>query len=157
MPHASPDQPDDSPNNLKSTLLRPAVLEDKNAIEQIYKSCVSPYAELDNSTYDRLITSGGLFVAKKDGVVIGFAGLDLASTEPLKWLYVNPEQQGEGVGSKLLAFLESRAWKSGLQALRTHAAPDAVQFYLKHGYHRLDENETSSHDHAGVEMVKQRP
>ena len=137
-------------------LFRVGVEEDIPAISRIYEAAVETSSRLDHSVCGRLISSRDLFVAERDSAVIGFGALDLSSAEPLKWLYVTPEQQGHGTGAQLLDILETRAWEFGLQSLRVHAAPDAVQFYLKHGYHRVDYEQTSSHDHAGVELVKHR-
>ena len=99
-------------------------------------------------------------VAEVEGAVIGFGGIDIDATEQLKWLYVLPEYQGAGIGARLLKELEQVGWTCGLSAIRLHAAPGAAEFYQRHGYSRVAEDDSEDnrvvHDHAGVEMIKHR-
>jgi GNAT superfamily N-acetyltransferase len=95
-----------------------------------------------------------LIVAATDDQVIGFGGIDVTAAEQLKWLYILPDYQSSGLGSKILQQLEMIGWRCGLQRLRVHAAPGAVGFYERHGYVRVDQAQQTEHDHEGVEMVK---
>ena len=134
--------------------LRPATAEDNESIQRVYSYIVGPPTGQER-TWNRLIHEGCLFVAEVDREVVGFGGIDLDAVEQLKWLYVLPEFQSAGIGSKLLKELEDAAWTRNLIAIRLHAAPNAVEFYRRHGYTEA-EDDREVHDHQGVVMIKSR-
>jgi ribosomal protein S18 acetylase RimI-like enzyme len=119
-------------------------------------SVASIYTELTGSTanWSDVIENGSVVVAEVDGRLVGFGGNDLKTINQLKWLYVLPETQGVGIGSALLEKLETMAKSVGLDSLRLHAAPDATEFYRRHGYSEVPIDERQRHDHEGVEMMK---
>jgi GNAT superfamily N-acetyltransferase len=134
--------------------LRPATTEDTESIQRVYSYIVGPPTGQER-TWSRLIEAGWLVVAEMEGDVIGFGGIDIEAVEQLKWLYVLPEHQGNGIGSKILEELERVGWSSGLSAIRLHAAPNAVEFYRRHGYRPVTEDDQLAHDHEGVAMIKE--
>lgn len=137
--------------------IRIARLEDKETVQRIYYAVVGrTHSDRDEANWDRLIRQGGLVVAKAEGRIIGFGGIDVHGAEQVKWLYLLPEHQGAGIGSEILRRLESIGWEAGLDALRLHSAPGAVNFYLRHGYRRVETAARLGHDHEGVEMMKER-
>ena len=136
--------------------IRTAKAEDKDSIRQVYFAAVGPQARLDEACWDQLIQSGGLIVAQIEGRIIGFAGIDVKATEQVKWIYLVPQHQGAGIGSKILRRLEGIGWEAGLDSLRLHSTPGAVEFYQRHGYRGVEEAEQLGHDHQGVEMVKEQ-
>jgi ribosomal protein S18 acetylase RimI-like enzyme len=135
--------------------LRRATAEDHQSIQRVYFYIVGP-PTLQERTWSRLIREGYMVVAEVDTQVVGFGGIDIDAAEQLKWLYVLPEYQSYGIGSKILKELEDIGWMRGLIAIRLHAAPDAFEFYRKHGYRRIEERVQVVHDHDGVEMIKDR-
>jgi GNAT superfamily N-acetyltransferase len=142
--------------NLLGIEIRAAWLDDKEAIQEIYGSLFGPDARLDEAHLDQLIYAGGLLVTELDGQVIGFGGIDVSAAEQINWLYLLPAHQGFGVGSEILQRLEAIGWSTGLNSLRLHSAPGAVEFYRQHGYRPVEAAEQHGHDHEGVEMVKER-
>lgn len=137
--------------------IRVAKTEDKGAIQRIYTAVAGPQIIDEEARWDRLIRAGGLLVAQEGDRAIGFGGIDVQAPEQLKWLYLLPQYQGLGLGSELLGRLEDIGWKAGLDMLRLHSAIDAEAFYRKHGYRSVETSDQIGHDHAGVEMVKERP
>ena len=135
--------------------IRSATTEDKTAIQHIYLSAVGPSAIQLEPHWDSLITAGGLVVAETGDRVIGFGGIDVNATEQVKWIYLLPQDQRAGVGSEILRQLEHIGWQAGLNSIRLHAAPGAVEFYRRHGYEAVAQPQ-QAHDHEGVEMVKHR-
>jgi GNAT superfamily N-acetyltransferase len=135
--------------------IRIAQPEDKETIRQIYHAMVGPHADQDEARWDRLIQQGGLVVAQIEGRIIGFGGIDVLAAEQLRWLYLLPQHQGAGMGSEILLRLESIGWAAGLDSLRVHSAPGAVNFYLRHGYRLVETAAKIGHDHEGVEMMKE--
>jgi ribosomal protein S18 acetylase RimI-like enzyme len=133
--------------------IRPATIADTQSIDQVYKAAIdgkSPHELLWND----LISTATLIVAVTNANVVGFGAVDLASMEQLKWLYVLPEIQGQGIGSALLEHLESIARNAGLQSMRLHSATNAASFYRRHGYYDYDQKDEVEHDHDGVPMTK---
>lgn len=137
--------------------IRIAQPEDKEAIQRIYDAVVGPQADQDEARWDRLIQQGGLVVATDESGIVGFGGIDVHAAEQVKWLYLLPQHQRAGLGSELLRRLESIGWEAGLDSLRVHSAPGAVNFYRRHGYRLVETEAQTEHDHEGVEMTKARP
>src|SRR5689334_16178143 len=108
--------------------IRRADPEDREAIREVYASAAGRETALDEDYLDRLIQAGGLFVAEEAAGVVGFGSIEVGGPEHVRWLYVMPERQGGGVGSRLLGQLERVGWEAGLLTIRLHAAPDAVEF-----------------------------
>lgn len=135
--------------------IRIAQPEEKETIQRIYHAVVGSHADQDEARWDRLIQQGGLLVAQAEGRIIGFGGIDVHAAEQVKWLYLLPQHQGAGIGSEILQRLESIGWEAGLEALRVHSAPEAVNFYRRHGYRLLETAALMEHDHEGVEMMKE--
>jgi GNAT superfamily N-acetyltransferase len=135
---------------------RSATAADKQSILKIYEEVVGIETTLDDAQWFDLLRANGLIVAASDGCLVGFGAIDVKSTEQLEWLYLLPEHQGRGIGSEILYRLEQLAWQAGLNSVRLHSAPDAVEFYRRHGYREIQASEEPGHDHPGVEMAKER-
>ena len=135
--------------------IRTATTEDIESIRRIYISVVGSQANQNESQWEQLIRARGLLVAETNGRTVGFGGIDVNAAEQVKWLYLLPQFQGAGVGSEILRQLETIGWKVGLSSLRLHSAPEAVEFYQRHGYKPVDAAEQREHDHDGVQMVKE--
>ena len=136
--------------------IRHATLLDKPSIEGVYATVVGTSLVLADDEWRRWFSLAGMVVAEEDNRVIGFGGIDVTAEEQLRWMYLLPEFQRGGVGSRILHELETLAWSSGLQSIRVHSTPGAIQFYAKRGYTRVPDQEQLGHDHEGVEMVKLR-
>ena len=136
--------------------IRIAKIEDRESIQRIYLAVVGPEANQDEAQWDELIRAGGLLIAQAKSRIVGFGGIDLQAAEQVKWLYLLRQYQGAGLGWEILRRLEDIGWEAGLKSLRLHSAPEAVEFYRRHGYRTVEAAEQMGHDHAGVEMVKER-
>lgn len=68
-----------------------------------------------------------------EGDVAGFGHLN-ADTGAVEAVYVSPTYAGEGVGTRLLEALESRAAEAGVDELSLVSSLNAVGFYEHHGY-----------------------
>lgn len=137
--------------------IRSAKTEDRESIQRIYVAVVGPEANQDEEQWDDLIRGGGLLIAQAENRIVGFGGIDVKAKEHVKWLYLLRQFQGAGLGWEILRRLEDIGWEAGLNSLRLHSAPEAVEFYRRHGYRNVEAAEQVAHDHAGIEMVKDRP
>jgi putative acetyltransferase len=79
-------------------------------------------------------------VAEDAGGIVGIAALSLPSAE-LTACYVSPEASGKGVGTALLAALETRAVAAGLTALETRSSLTAEPFYGARGWQVVERGE----------------
>jgi len=81
----------------------------------------------------------------RDGeMFVSAAGADLVGTvtleaERVRNLFVRVNRQNQGVGERLMRFIEDRARHKGLEKLSLQADLTAVEFYSKLGYARCGE------------------
>lgn len=143
-------------NAIESVVIRIATFKDRNSIEQVYSASAGTGLSLTEAEWTRWIKNKGLLVAELDGYVVGFGGIDVNAKEQLKWLYLTPEFQGRGIGSKLLGELEGIGWRSGLKSIRLHSTPNSQSFYRRSGYSPVAIEALFGHDHDGIEMIKAR-
>lgn len=84
--------------------------------------------------FDAVILGETVLVAEIDGHRVGFAGV-LDNDNFLHSLYVDPDVQGQGVGSALLDAVQQRFTSTGsLKCLMQNEA--ALHFYQQHGWRR---------------------
>ena len=76
------------------------------------------------------------FVAEVEGTVIGFGAMHC---DEIRAIYVHPNFQKKGVGSKLLARLETKAIENGFHHLNLNASLNARFFYKAHNYKVIKE------------------
>lgn len=88
--------------------------------------------------YAGLLAAGGGIVAVRDGVIAGYAMLDLDKHE-VDAVFVDPAQGGLGIGKRLLAALETLAREHGIKRLHLSASLNAVPFYQAAGFVALRE------------------
>ncbi|NMO23244.1 GNAT family N-acetyltransferase [Pyxidicoccus fallax] len=153
--------------------LRPARESDRRTLWRIHTRavealCVGVYAPHEVSTWVRLLRPEGylrpdkprtVLVAERGRRMVGFGQVDARAGE-LEALYVVPEEVGHGVGSTLLAALESVAWQAGVPLLGLDASLNAEPFYRHHGYvwlHAARRPLTAEVQLACVRMQKRRP
>jgi len=86
------------------------------------------------------------YALERDGCAVAFSihGPDTMTdrTWDLYWIAVDPLQQGKGIGSELLRFVEAdlRAKDARLVMVETSSLPSYAatrRFYLKHGYEQV--------------------
>ncbi|MGX5666271.1 GNAT family N-acetyltransferase [Rhizobium daejeonense] len=111
-----------------------------------------------NFTRSRWIT---ISVVESGGVVAGWAAREQLD-ENITDFWIDPQYQGQGLGSALLAEVEDEIRKQGFEkvSLETHALNrDAVGFFEKHGYSvhwlTITYNPKLDHDVQTVGMSKQ--
>lgn len=92
-----------------------------------------------------------VFVATRGGEVLGTAGLEeTPEGAALRSLYVCPDAHGQGIGARLLGFIETLARARGHAYLHVPASLTAVSFYRAHGY--VPTGRPSASPHATVAM-----
>jgi putative acetyltransferase len=127
--------------------LRPAVPNDLQPLwalrtRAVAYACAAHYSEEVMSVWlaspppvallDLLARGGGL-VAEEQGRLLGYAVLDAAAGE-VEAVFVEPAQQGRGIGALLLRALEDAARAAGHERLYLSASLNAVPFYARAGF-----------------------
>jgi GNAT superfamily N-acetyltransferase len=111
------------------------------AIEAIARSY---YGEQDISrwasaampkTFEDVIVSLDVVVAEQLGQVIGWGFLDKNASR-VEAVFVDPDFQGSGVGTRILEMIENIARKGGVKSLTLSSTLNAVQFYEHRGFER---------------------
>ncbi len=133
--------------------LRTATTQDLAALWQLYAEALGDHAQRKDAYWECLIAAGGMVMAEAETQIVGFGGIDVVAQEQIQYVYVAPTHQQHGIGKEILARLEEIGRHSGLRALRLHAAPTAVPFYQRAGYHPIESD--VQHDHDGVARQKQ--
>ena len=140
-------------------MIRPARLEDKDAVEAIVRAAYSVYlARMDKppgpmlDDYAALIAAGSVSVADEAGET---AAILVLLPKPdhllLDNVAVRPDRQGTGLGRQLIAFAEAEARRLGFSEIRLYTHETMVENIAL--YRRLGFVETGRGRQAGYDRV----
>lgn len=87
------------------------------------------------SLFVDVVSSIDVVVAEVEGRLVGLAELDRRRAR-LRALFVAAEVQGQGLGQRLLAAIETMAIRAGLRELRGSMSLNAEPFYARAGFVR---------------------
>ncbi len=88
-----------------------------------------------------------LLVYQENGRIVGVTGLNKGE---LRSLYVLPEFQQKGIGTKLLKAVEQKASQKGYTELSLEANPSAKPFYERLGYRKTKESKIKD---IGIKVI----
>ena len=115
----------------------------------------------DSERDDRENDSFHVMLCRPDRIPVAIGRLHfLSATEAqVRFMAVEPESVGRGLGSRILLELERRAATSGAQRIVLNARKKAVPFYLKHGYSVIGPAETlfGAIEHSKMEKRSRSP
>ncbi len=128
-------------------LIRKARMEDKRDLAALHRAsiarlCVKAYDSellqgwqdaIHPEIYDHALSRLQFIVVVGRSGLLGFGMLDCADSM-INAVYVDPDQAGNGIGTRILAILERLAAIAGIRKLSTFATLNAEGFYLRHGY-----------------------
>ena len=97
-----------------------------------------------------------LMVSADDGNVIGVGRLHFNTPEEaqVRFMAVDEDCRGQGIGRRILATLEQQARAAGARRIVLDARKPAERFYAKQGYRSLGATHTLFGHIAHVRMVK---
>ena len=133
-------------------IIRPAVVEDAEALCVIHKSAIRQICCHDYSpeqieawagkknpeSYRTRIVSQVAFTAVSNDQIVGFVRFHPETSE-LCSVFVDPHWARKGVGGALMKHAEQAALALGLTHFWLHASLTAVPFYQSLGYVKLEE------------------
>ena len=94
----------------------------------------------------------GFLILTVDEIAKGYASFSKQdeTTYKLQKLYLHPDQQGNGVGKMLIDFVEQEVKNLGAEQLilNVNRGNNAQAFYLKVGYHVLEEIDIPYHQYV---------
>ena len=99
-----------------------------------------------------LVANGGGTVAEEAGRMLGYAVLDAAAGE-VTAVFVEPAEQGRGIGLMLLDALQEAARAAGIDRLFLSASLNAVPFYERAGFIALREELYPHRSGIGIPSV----
>jgi len=74
------------------------------------------------------------FVAERDGAMVGFYSLSVDGGNPaLEYLYIAPEQFGQGWGRRLWEHMVDQCRNRSIASVEVICGPEPLPFYLKMG------------------------
>jgi ribosomal protein S18 acetylase RimI-like enzyme len=123
-------------------LIRPAVVADRTAVEEVVHAAYAPWIEVIGvqplpmvADYAKLIRAGQVWVlGPVDGLIVLIPEDGVLLIENVA---VRPAAQGRGLGRRLLAVAEDRARSLGLSALRLYTnekMTSNIAWYERLGY-----------------------
>jgi GNAT superfamily N-acetyltransferase len=128
----------------------PAILGVVNAAAERYRGAIpadcwhEPYMPAEQLARD--VAAGVTFWGCVDGsgALVGVMGIQsVQDVDLVRHAYVRPDQQGRGIGGRLLAYLEGLSARRILIGTWADAAW-AIRFYQAHGYTLVPSNETAA-------------
>lgn len=78
----------------------------------------------------------------QNGVITGVSRLDLMENDlgQIRFMAVETDLQGKGIGEKLMLHLEGIAFQNGRKKIILHAREIAIGFYQKLGYEMIEKS-----------------
>lgn len=78
----------------------------------------------------------------ENGKIFGVARLDLMENKigQIRFMAVETDSQGKGIGEKLMLHLESISLENGVKKIILHAREIVIGFYLKLGYELIEKS-----------------
>lgn len=137
--------------------IRPMVAEDADAIHRIHYACLTRTLSANYSSdqiaawmkgrspsgYVKAAAAGErFFVAESDGRIVGFASWE---DDELLALFVDPDTQRAGIGSRLLQVCFEDAASHGSVITCLKAAIGAEPFYARRGFIPVAQGSTTKH------------
>jgi ribosomal protein S18 acetylase RimI-like enzyme len=77
---------------------------------------------------------GITIVAAEDGKIIGTGSL---KEDWISGVFVDPALHGQGIGKKMMGYLENLSTKNGFRKVKLGSSTTAVEFYRKIGYRKV--------------------
>lgn len=113
--------------------------------------------EYGGEAWDEKVNDEGtvLLVAELDGTIAGVVDATVNGEAVVRWLHVDPEQRGLGVGTALIERVVSELHGRGadpLRALVVTADTESGGFLTKFGFEQTDEREV---DVGGVDLIEE--
>ena len=125
---------------------RPARPTEGGEVEALLRSAFTPYVRMLGRTdgpgpyhwLPAVIDNGDAFVAMEDGQLVGVVTTSRADSErAIDHIAIEPDRQGQGIGSWLLGKIEDAARLEGATALSLYTAEimdDLIRLYRRHGF-----------------------
>lgn len=101
--------------------------------EEVRKGILARY---NPKNFKQKVCKGDYFVAIKGGKLVGVIGL---IENEVRTFYVDPKQQGRGIGAKLFKRLIRELKSKGIKNIYVNTSSSAKSYYLKLGFEVVEE------------------
>ncbi|MFA7381564.1 MAG: GNAT family N-acetyltransferase [Bacteroidia bacterium] len=118
--------------------------EHRMAYEVRWEVLRKPWNQPKGSETDEMESTAHTIIATENGITCATGRLQASGehTGQIRYMAVNPNMQGKGLGKKVLLALEAKAVELGMKSIVLNARENAVNFYLQNGYHITGDAET---------------
>jgi len=123
-----------------SKLVRRTVLEEKEFSEKVGKHLWDKFTP--DYFVDRSSAGRDIYVAIENEEIVGTAGVE---GKYIGAVYVLPEKQGKGIGSRLMDVLEKRAREKGEEEVELYAFSNSEKFYMDREYIVVEKQSSSEY------------
>ncbi len=104
--------------------------------------------ELEPDSFQMAVWDGEIPIA------VGRLHFNDPTEAQVRYMAVEPERRGSGLGGQILELLEARAKMEGAKRIVLNAREEAAEFYRRHGYHIIGAAELLFGSIAHVKMAK---
>ena len=125
------------PNSNDLIVTEPSSVKDFEAYYELrFNVLRKPWGQLKGSEVDETDPTSIHAFIKKDGRVLAVARLHFVDeqTGQIRYMGVDGEQQGKGMGKLVVFYLEGKALEKGRAKMILHARETAIKFYESCGY-----------------------
>jgi len=125
-----------SPAAASVALREPQANEMERYYDLRWRVLREPWSQQRGQERDQHETNAIHLGAWVDDRLVGVGRLHFidSQTAQIRYMAVEPELQGQGIGGRVLRELEERARERGAQRIVLNARDHAVSFYRQHGY-----------------------
>ncbi len=118
--------------------------EHRMAYEVRWEVLRKPWNQPKGSETDNMESAAYTVIATENGITCATGRLQASGehTGQIRYMAVNPNMQGKGLGKKVLLALEAKAVELGMKSIVLNARENAVNFYLQNDYHITGDAET---------------
>jgi len=115
----------------------------RNHAENLPIEVRNQIADSRTSNYIRRIAKDRtIIVATLDGRIVGMGALKV---NEIRHMYVESKNQGRGIGSRIIKFLEREAYQKGFSSIIVNSVDHSVEFYVKNGFISLTKTQIERH------------
>jgi GNAT superfamily N-acetyltransferase len=91
---------------------------------------------------EQIANNRTIVVATLNAKIVGMSAL---KANEIRHMYVKSEYQGQGIGSKLIKFLEREAYERGFPSIIVNSVDHSEDFYVKNGFQSLIKTQIERH------------
>jgi GNAT superfamily N-acetyltransferase len=141
------------------TISSPTSKQDFKAYYKLrWKILRQPWNQPPGSEKDKLEITSKHFIAISNCCIVAVGRLHLENyIAVIRYMGVDNPYQGQGIGTKLLTYIENEAVNLNVTTIKLNAREEFINFYLQNGYTDCGAGHTLYHTIHHRKMIKYLP